>query len=138
MKTEYRSFIDAFLPEFVRGYVSAVIFTEAEESGISENERDLFPKFYGWGDQVKECKDFLSRAIEKFPILKDYPECIDSMGIDFWLTRNGHGSGFWDGDWEDFGGIEGKDLGKGLTDLSKIFGERWFMMCDDGLGQFTK
>jgi len=24
-------------------------------------------------------------------------------GHDFWLTRNHHGAGFWDGDWEDYG-----------------------------------
>lgn len=23
----------------------------------------------------------------------------ESAGHDFWLTRNGHGAGFWDGDW---------------------------------------
>ena len=31
----------------------------------------------------------------------------DTMGAhDFWLTRNGHGAGFWDGDWpEEFNSI---------------------------------
>lgn len=34
-------------------------------------------------------------------------------GHDFWLTRNGHGAGFWDGDWED---------GDELTQASKVYG----------------
>jgi hypothetical protein len=25
------------------------------------------------------------------------------LGHDFWLTRNGHGAGFWDGDWPTYG-----------------------------------
>ena len=25
------------------------------------------------------------------------------IGHDFWLTRNGHGAGFWDGDYGDYG-----------------------------------
>jgi hypothetical protein len=33
---------------------------------------------------------------------------------DFWLTRNGHGAGFWDGDYEN---------GDALTDICKDFGE---------------
>jgi hypothetical protein len=36
---------------------------------------------------------------------------------DFWLTRNGHGAGFWDGDYEQNG------LGKKLTELADRFGE---------------
>jgi len=39
-----------------------------------------------------------------------------SAGHDFWLTRNGHGAGFWDGDLP-------KDVGEALTKASKKFGE---------------
>lgn len=30
-------------------------------------------------------------------------QCESRIGHDFWLTRNGHGAGFWDGDYEEFG-----------------------------------
>lgn len=34
-------------------------------------------------------------------------------GHDFWLTREGHGAGFWDGDWDDYiAGKCGKNGGK--------------------------
>ena len=36
-------------------------------------------------------------------------------GHDFWLTRNGHGCGFWDGDWPEL-------IGEKLTEASKDFG----------------
>ena len=39
----------------------------------------------------------------------------DGAGHDFWLTRNGHGAGFWDGDY-------GQD-GDALTEIAKRFHE---------------
>jgi hypothetical protein len=41
---------------------------------------------------------------------------LDYAAHDFILTRNGHGAGFWDGDWCD-------PWGKVLTDLAQSFGE---------------
>lgn len=37
-------------------------------------------------------------------------------GHDFWLTRNGHGAGFWDGDLPE-------ELGERLTKAAEAFGE---------------
>lgn len=37
-------------------------------------------------------------------------------GHDFWLTRNGHGAGFWDGDWPE-------PMATRLTDAAHKFGE---------------
>lgn len=37
---------------------------------------------------------------------------------DFYLTRNGHGAGFWDGDYPD-------EVGRKLTDIAHGFGETW-------------
>ena len=47
-------------------------------------------------------------------------------GHDFWLTRNHHGAGFWDGDWPD-------DAGERLTDASHAVGEYGLHVGDDGL-----
>lgn len=46
-------------------------------------------------------------------------------GHDFWLTRNGHGSGFWDGDWP-------KGIAEGLHALAKRFGPFDLFLGDDG------
>ena len=43
---------------------------------------------------------------------------------DFWLTRQGHGAGFWDGAWPVWGDA--------LTEISKTFGETWLYLGDDG------
>lgn len=38
-------------------------------------------------------------------------------GRDFWLTRNRHGAGFWDGDWPD-------EIGKRLTAAAHAYGSQ--------------
>ena len=45
-------------------------------------------------------------------------------GHDFWLTRNGHGAGFWDGDWP--------ENGDALTAESNRAGECDLYVGDDG------
>jgi hypothetical protein len=49
---------------------------------------------------------------------------VSRAGHDFWLTRNGHGAGFWDGDWP--------MCGDALTTLSHGFGEIDLYSGDDG------
>ena len=44
----------------------------------------------------------------------------ERAGHDFWLTRNGHGAGFWEGEYEDEAGNE---TGNALTKASKRYGE---------------
>jgi len=44
---------------------------------------------------------------------------------DFWLTRNGHGAGFWDGDYP-------KELGNKLTEAAHSFGSCDIYIGDDG------
>lgn len=46
-------------------------------------------------------------------------------GHDFWLTRNGHGAGFWDGDWPE-------PWAEVLTNASKNVGGRDLYPGDDG------
>jgi hypothetical protein len=50
----------------------------------------------------------------------------ERAGHDFWLTRNGHGCGFWDGDWSD-------EVEQVLTDAAHAYGETDLYIGDDGL-----
>lgn len=52
-------------------------------------------------------------------------ESAERAGHDFWLTRNGHGCGFWDGDWSE-------PAASKLTQASKTFGEFSLYVGDDG------
>ena len=47
-------------------------------------------------------------------------------GHDFWLTRNGHGSGFWDGYWS-------QEAGDRLTKACYVYGGFDLYVGDDGL-----
>jgi len=49
---------------------------------------------------------------------------VSQLMHDFWLTRNRHGAGFWDGDYE-------KELGEALTKLSEEFGNIDLYVGDD-------
>ena len=51
-------------------------------------------------------------------------------GHDFWMTRNGHGVGFWDGDW-----IE--PAATVLTEAATAAGVRELYVGDDGLVYMT-
>ncbi len=55
---------------------------------------------------------------------------LEQLGHDFWLTRNGHGTGFFD---RETGTEESRDA---LTTLSKVFGDCDCYAGDDGLLYF--
>jgi hypothetical protein len=71
-------------------------------------------------EQIKlDCEAFQTRAGELLSNLDQ-----GQAGHDFWLTRNGHGAGFWDR------GLG--ELGDKLTAISKDFGELSPYQGDDG------
>ena len=49
----------------------------------------------------------------------------EHAGHDFWLTRNGHGCGFWDGDWTEPAATK-------LTESAENFGDYDLYIGDDG------
>jgi hypothetical protein len=49
----------------------------------------------------------------------------EQAGHDFWLTRNGHGAGFWDGNWT-------QEIGATLTTRAKVYGTSDWYFGDDG------
>jgi hypothetical protein len=52
----------------------------------------------------------------------------DTIAHDFWLTRNGHGAGFWDGDYAD----KVVDIGDALSKVATGFGELWPLVDENG------
>jgi hypothetical protein len=115
--------------EFVRGYIEAMLWSTSDESNEAGGEC-LNKKFtaddidHASMDRIyADCRSFLHTAgpflnVDKYkgPGLTT----LEAMaGHDFWLTRVGHGSGFWDGDWE--GEDDGRFDGP-LTKAAKAFG----------------
>lgn len=91
-------------------------------------------KDYSIDDLAQETVTEMLADIDKFwdmvidADLEDalYPHDDDEIMHDFWLTRNRHGAGFWDGDYED-------TLGERLTEISETFGKVTLYVGDDGL-----
>lgn len=71
---------------------------------------------------IKDCEDFQNDTIYK-ELTNDFNDVC--LGHDFWLTRNRHGAGFWDGDYP-------KKVGNYLTDRAHSFGEIVLYRGDDG------
>lgn len=63
-----------------------------------------------------DCADFLCQCDEsELDIGASDVSEFERAGHDLWLTRNRHGAGFWDGDWD--------DRGDELTSIAHSFGE---------------
>jgi hypothetical protein len=123
--------LDAFqaLDEFIQGYVSAIFWTECNSDNpelehitfgdlASETLITILADCYAFQAVAKE---LLERAYE----CGTYPPC--RAGLDFWLTRNGHGTGFWD-----HGALEADSLGDRLSAHAKRMGECDVYAGDDG------
>ena len=70
----------------------------------------------------KDCRNFCE---ENKALLEKSGLDETRIGHDFWLTRNGHGAGFWD---RDLG-----ETGDKLTEACEAYGEAGLYLGDDGL-----
>lgn len=128
------------LDDFTRGYIECMLWAEThhyEEDQKDDrsfqdhgyDETDLAPE--ALANIVEECADFQhdnATDLEEYAKRKgDHPEytAIACAGHDFWLTRNGHGAGFWD---RGLGPV-----GDRLTSAAKVYGSRYPYLGDDGL-----
>ncbi len=124
---------------FLVGYLECAIWSSNDpdtEDPLDENYayEDIDP---AWQKIAQEdCAVFCrnhARELTEFARLTCRGDA--SLGHDFWLTRNGHGAGFWDRYME----AEPKDrervkeLGDILTAATKVYGERNLMPIGHGL-----
>lgn len=88
--------------------------------------QDLAPETFA--RMVADCREFQLKCTYEL-VRAEYGNLdhsdLEMAGHDFWLTRNGHGAGFWDGDLEE-------SLGEALTKAAKEFGEFNLYVGDDG------
>lgn len=85
--------------EFTMAYIECALWStndESDESGgvpLDDN--------YTWEDIDPETLNKMVKDCQKFQADNQgiVPQSLAIAGHDFWLTRNGHGAGFWDGDW---------------------------------------
>lgn len=121
------------LDKFTMAYIEAALWSSNDES--DEQGGEPLDKNYGVEDIAPETMEKIVADCTKFQAdnaeyLTD-ENCLTRLdadeqgGHDFWLTRNGHGCGFWEtSDWK-------KDAGIHLTSASKKFGECHLYVGDD-------
>lgn len=108
------------LDAFTRGYIVCAMWTMTDEDGDSCDDlglHDIAPETIAAAES--ECAMFQA----SYRSLLDATGCTDDEqhGHDLWLTRNGHGTGFWDRGYDE-------DIARALTNASKVYGERsWYI-----------
>jgi hypothetical protein len=113
------------LTPFAEAYIRTALWSSTDESDESGGEP--LDKNYDASDlshdtlreMVHDAALFV-RAARKY-----VGSSNEQAGHDFWLTRNGHGAGFWDGDWKE-------PAASDLTKLSKKFGSYDLYVENDG------
>jgi len=109
------------MPEtFLNAYIEAALWSSVDDDGrpFDENNGRDDIAFDTLKKMRTDCESFWN-ANEA-----DIADDPRAAGHDFWLTRNRHGSGFWDGDWP--------ESGDRLTEAAHKFGECDLYVGDDG------
>lgn len=111
--------------EFFNSYVETALWSSTDESTDSGGEPldenfdadDIDKKTLD--EMMKDCKNFIEENDS------DIDGEYGRAGHDFWLTRNRHGAGFWDGDWPE-------PEAKRLTSAAHDYGSFDLYVGDDG------
>lgn len=111
------------LNEFVKGYLEAAVWSSTGEDG-EPLDRDHSADDFSKGSVEKAVEDSASFIDANRELLDSTGGSWSQHGHDFWLTRNGHGAGFWD---RGYGAA-----GDALTKAAHGFGEATVYVGDNG------
>ena len=124
----------ATLDDFTRAYIEAALWSSTDESTPDGGEPmdanydidDIAPETLA--GIVEDCRRFQAENAADLA-LYDHPQwsAAELGGHDLWLTRNRHGTGFWDRDYLP------EDAGERLTAAAHKCGEIDLYVGDDGL-----
>ena len=108
------------LDAFTRAYIECALWASMDD------DDEPLDRQYSWTDITHES---LQRMMDDCKAFQEQNAALigcedERAGHDFWLTRNHHGAGFWDGDWI-------KDIGESLTNAAHAFGECGLYVGDD-------
>lgn len=113
--------------EFLKHYIMAALWSTNDNADESGGEP--LDKNYGAEDIAPETLAKMKADCEKFQAenADDLATRETKFGAhDFWLSRNGHGAGFFDGDWPE-------ETGDRLQEKARQFGEINLYVGDNGL-----
>ena len=83
---------DSKQAEFIRAYLECLLWASWDDNedplDINYTIDEITPS--ALESSIKDCQRFM------FLYERLFPDNYEQAGYDFWLTRNGHGAGFWD------------------------------------------
>lgn len=117
----FSDFFDAYLE--CASWASSHFESAEDPHGTPFDELDALYSDDTLESMRADCVDFMEANAEDLEV---YSEQLSyaSAGHDFWLTRNGHGTGFWDR------GLGG--LGDRLSKAAKVYGSSDLYLGNDG------
>ena len=105
------------MDQFTEAYIEAALWSTNDDDGdpLDDNYSLFDIDADTLAAMVADCKRFQEENADDIATFEHPQYCADEMaGYDFWLSRNGHGAGFFDGDWP--------DAGDRLQEASEAFG----------------
>lgn len=115
------------MDNFTKAYIECALWSSHDESTPEGGEP--MDQNYCADDLAPETLTAIEAECAAFQAENESdlsPHEPERGGIDFWLTRNGHGAGFWDGHWPE-------PQASRLDAAAKAAGERDLYVGDDGL-----
>lgn len=106
--------------DFTKAYIECALWSSIDNQGnaldAGHSVEDIVTETLS--QMEADCKDFQQANTALINEAKTIRSTYDTAkaGHDFWLTRNGHGAGFWDR------GLE--DVGDKLTEAAKVYGHQ--------------
>ena len=118
------------IEEAVGGYIDCALWssstgTEGGPEYFDELDADLSEE--SKHEMRVDCEDFIKSNSEDIALFLalSLDHTPRQVGVDFWLTRNGHGAGFWD--------RGAGDVGRRLSEASKAYGSSDVYVGDSGM-----
>lgn len=105
--------------KMTNAYIEAALWSTSTDDGMDFLDNGEFEVSREFREKAaKDCQDFFNKIVDLEHNLTD-----EQLGHDFWLTRNGHGTGFWDR------GLG--EVGKKLSNVARSFGPCELYVGDD-------
>jgi hypothetical protein len=120
--------MDEDFETFFEAYLDSAFFITSDDDdpdmylGDTYTVRDIDPESYS--RLRADARKFYKNNLSDILTWTRQGSPFSAAGHDYWLTRNGHGAGFWDGDWD-------KTVGERLTKASERAGEISLYVGDD-------
>lgn len=126
---EQRDALLASLDAFTQAYIECALWSStdnADDSGglpLDQNYSAQDLSLESLQGAIKDCANFQEENVVDLGLASHHASHYDdrNAGHDLWLTRNGHGAGFWD---RDLGAI-----GERLSKAAKAYGGVDLVVC---------